>query len=414
MIAAAEREVLRDLARRVGDAAALPVMEERRALWRRHNALQPARPLLLVFPEGAWRELLPESALRTAAPAARAMEGELRRRLFTHEHFRDDTVIEKDWVVEKAVTSTGWGLEPRHAYSSAPTGAWGFDPVLKEPGDLKRLHFPEVRHDERESARRLVEAQEVFGDILDVRLAGIRHVSFHLMDLFTKRRGLHETLEDLVENPGFVHEAMAFFTEGSLRLVRQYEALNLLSPNHDGTYQSSGGVGYLDGPPASGADPARVKPRDLWASAESQEMALVSPAMHETFVMRYERRLLEPFGLAGYGCCEALDAKLDRVLAFPRMRRVSISPFANVARCAAALGDRAILSWKPSPSHLVGAFNPGLVRSCLREGLAAARGCVVEIILKDTHTCEGHGERFTRWTEIAREEINVAESAAGR
>ncbi|MBC7236793.1 MAG: hypothetical protein H5T69_13215 [Chloroflexi bacterium] len=25
------------------------------------------------------------------------------------------------------------------------------------------------------------------------------------------------------------------------------------------------------------------------------------------------------------------------------------------------------------------------------------------MILKDTHTCEGHPERFTRWTAIARE-----------
>ena len=28
------------------------------------------------------------------------------------------------------------------------------------------------------------------------------------------------------------------------------------------------------------------------------------------------------------------------------------------------------------------------------------------MILKDTHTCENHPERFTRWTEIARQEID--------
>ena len=29
--------------------------------------------------------------------------------------------------------------------------------------------------------------------------------------------------------------------------------------------------------------------------------------------------------------------------------------------------------------------------------------CVIEIILKDTHTCEHQPERFTQWTAIARE-----------
>lgn len=404
-VAQSDRDVLRAFARQVSQIAAMPVQVERRARWERHNALQPGRPLMLVFPEGSWRELLPDSALRCQGADARGMEWELRRRLFHHEHFRDDTPIPGDWVVEKVVTSTGWGLEPHHAYSADPTGAWGFDPVLKEPADLKTMRWPEIAYDETETRRRLALAQEAFGDLLPVRLSGIRHVSFHLMDMYTKRRGLLQTLEDLVENPGLVEDAMAFLTEGHLRLIKQYEALNLLGLNHDGAYHSSGGVTYLAGPIRPGADPERVTPRDIWASAESQEMAPVSPEMHERFVMRYERRLLELFGLNGYGCCEPLDGKVDRVLAFPNMRRISVSPFANVAKCAANIGDRAIVSWKPSPSHLVGTFNDALVRKTIREGLAASRGCRVEIILKDTHTCEGHPERFTRWTEIAREEI---------
>lgn len=34
-----------------------------------------------------------------------------------------------------------------------------------------------------------------------------------------------------------------------------------------------------------------------------------------------------------------------------------------------------------------------------------ANGCIVEMILKDTHTCENHPERFTRWTDIAQEVV---------
>ncbi len=39
--------------------------------------------------------------------------------------------------------------------------------------------------------------------------------------------------------------------------------------------------------------------------------------------------------------------------------------------------------------------------------VARANGCVLEMILKDTHTCEHHGERFDAWTRIAREEIRI-------
>ncbi|HRR79020.1 MAG TPA: hypothetical protein P5532_05415 [Planctomycetota bacterium] len=51
----------------------------------------------------------------------------------------------------------------------------------------------------------------------------------------------------------------------------------------------------------------------------------------------------------------------------------------------------------------MGGFDEGRLRSYIRHACEATRGCVVEMILKDTHTCENHPERFTRWTEIARE-----------
>jgi hypothetical protein len=136
-------------------------------------------------------------------------------------------------------------------------------------------------------------------------------------------------------------------------------------------------------------------------------MAGVSPVMHAEFITQYEKRLLEPFGLTGYGCCEDLSRKLDDVLTIPHIRRVSISPFADVRISAERLKGDYIFSWKPQPAHLVGEFSEPLVRGYLRDTLEVARrhGCVLEVILKDTHTCEHHPERFDRWLRIAREEI---------
>ena len=405
-----DREIVRDLAKRVAEIAALPVQTERRELWTRHNDLGPVRPMILVFPEGAWRELLPDSVIECEDKALRGIERGFRQRIYYHEHIRDDTVIERGFVVGKAVRNTGWGLEAKHVKSTEPRGAWGFDPVINEPADLGKLRHPEVTHDEKETQRRFEFAQDLLGDILEVELKGVAHVSFHPMSVYVKLRGLAQVMLDMYENRSMLHEAMAFLEDGYRGLVRQYVGQNLLSLNNNGTYQSSGGVGYTSELPGPGFDPERVRPPDMWASAESQEMAQVSPEFHEEFATAYERRLLEPFGLTGYGCCEDLTRKLDYVFSIPNMRRISISPFADVAKCAEKLRGNYIFSWKPHPSHLVGNFDADAVRAYIRHALDATgkHGCVVEMILKDTHTCEGRPERFAEWTRIAREEVERA------
>ena len=403
MITKEDRKILRDLAKRVVEIAELPIMEERRNMWKQHNQLRRVRPMILVFPEGSWRELLPQSALQCQGESARRIEWELRRRIYQYEHIYDDSVIEKKWVVNKVINNTGWGLEPKHKPSSQDTGAWGFDPVIKDYNDLKKLRFPEVKYDEEESMRQLEETQDLFGDILDVQLKGISHISFHLMAIYCELRGLEQVMLDMYENPSMLHEAMAFLEEGHRRLIQQYIDLNLLSLNNDDTYHSSGGVGYTDELPKPDYNPTRIRPCDMWASAESQEMAQVSPQQHYEFVMQYEKRLLEPFGLNGYGCCEALTNKLDYVFTIPHIRRISISPWADVDKCAEKLGDKYIFSWKPKPTYLVGNFDSEAIREYIKHTLDVTRECVIEIILKDTHTCENHPERFTRWTDIAQD-----------
>jgi hypothetical protein len=410
MIGSKDRTLLRDLAKKVAEIAALPVMAARRDLWKKHNALARGRPMILVFPEGSWRELLPDSALACEDREARGIEWQLRARLYYHEHLFDDTVIEKEWVVHKAIHHTEWGLEPKRRPSPSELGAWGFEPVLKEWKDLRKMRFPEVSVDGAATEQALAAAQDLFAGILDVKLKGIAHISFHLMQMYAMRRGLNETMMDMYDNPAMLHDAMGFLEEGHRRLIRQYTDLGLWSLNNDSTYHSSGGVGYTDELPKSGFDRRRVRPCDMWASAESQELAQVSPEMHAEFALRYEKPLLAPFALNGYGCCEDLTRKLDDVFTIPNIRRISIAPSANVDLCAPRLRDRYIFSWKPQPSCLVGRFDAELVRATLRHTIEVAKesGCVLEMILKDTHTCENHPERFTEWTRIARELVDSA------
>jgi hypothetical protein len=313
--------------------------------------------------------------------------------------------------VDGNVHERGWGLEPIKEYSSETRGSFAIRPVLLERSDIKKLHLPELVYDETSHLRQLEAMQALFGDILTVRRKGVAHISYHLWAQYIYLRGETAYLTDVIEAPDMVEEVMAFFTEAHKHLLNEMIERNLLSLNNDNTYHSSGGNGYTDELPAQGFDPQRVRPCDMWASAESQELAGVSPRMHRDFAMKYESELLEPFGLTGYGCCEDLSRKIEDVLRLPHMRRVSISPFANVDLSAEKLRDRAIFSWKPQPAHLAGMiFEPELVRGYIRHTLeiCKANGCVLEMILKDTHTCQQHPERFDEWTRIARQEIQAA------
>ena len=407
MISSQDRTILRELARHVAGIAALPIQDERHELWKKHNSLRPVRPLILIFPEGAWQELLTDRDLACEGEEAREIETALRRRIYYHEHLQDDTVIENEWVVHKVVRNSGWGLDVRRIPSTEKRGAWRFAPVIDGPADLDKLRFPEITYDAEATARELAHAQELFDGVLDVKLKGVDRISYHLMSQYTDWRGLAETMLDMHLHPKMLHDAMALLEEGHRRVLQQYVALNLLSLNNDGTYHSSGGNGYTDELPGPGFDPERIRPSGMWASAEAQELAQVGPRHHVEFSLEYEKRLLAPFALNGYGCCEDLTRKLDAVLTIPNIQRVSISPFADVDACAEQLARRCIFSWKPHPGHLVGTFDEERIRGDIRRTIRAARrhGCVLEMILKDTHTCEHYPERFHRWTQIAREEV---------
>ncbi len=402
-----DKLMLRDLARKVADIACLPEMEIRKKRWIEHNSLRSNQPMMLIFPEGAWEELLPPSALFCEDVHAREIEWNLRSRIYTYNHFEDDTVIEGEWIENAVIGDTGWGLDDIKQDSRSARGAYRIEPALKQYSDLGKMHFPDLIYDEVSTQKNLSQMHDLFGDILNIRPKGVSRIAYGLTSQYIFLRGETALLMDMVDAPDFVHEVMGFLVEGHTRLLQQLVDSNFLSLNNDSTYHSSGGNGYSDELPTAGFDPGHIRPADLWASAQSQEMQPVSPKMHREFVQGYEKQLLEPFGLNGYGCCEDLSKKLDDVLTIPHIRRISISPFANVDACAEILGKDYIFSWKPQPAHLVGDFNPELIRKYIRHTLdtTQANHCVMEMILKDTHTVELHPERMDEWTRIARELI---------
>ena len=95
---AKDKQIIRELAKRVAEIAELPIMAERRRLWKKHNSLQSERPMVYVSAEGSWRELLPQDTLECSDEEARRIEYNLRTRICVCRHFNDDRDREGGYV----------------------------------------------------------------------------------------------------------------------------------------------------------------------------------------------------------------------------------------------------------------------------------------------------------------------------
>ena len=209
---------------------------------------------------------------------------------------------------------------------------------------------------------------------------------------------------DFVEKPDFVHRFMTIMRDGTLALIGSLEAQGLLSLNNDDAYVGSGGLGWSrDLPQPDFAGQARLI--DMWGFGESQETVGISPRMFGEFIFPYQLPILERFGLNCYGCCEPLDKRWSIIERIPRLRRVSVSAWANVEKMAEQLGDRYIMSLKPSPTVLASpTIDEEAIRAGLRRVFELTRHCRVEAIMKDNHTIGNNPLNVIRWCQIAREE----------
>lgn len=93
------------------------------------------------------------------------------------------------------------------------------------------------------------------------------------------------------------------------------------------------------------------------------------------------------------------------------MRRIAVSPFANVKSCAEQIGSDYVLSWRPNPSSAVSrSIDEDFIRNDLRKNfdIFKANKSIFDITLKDVETVSGDATAIPRWTHIVRDEIEKA------
>ncbi len=401
-----DSRILRELARRVAEIAAKDVQDQRRDLWRRHNSLQPTRPPIYVRWSACWQEVFPDEQLGCRDPLFRAHERELREKIL-QDRLGDDFIIEP-WVRVQArfAGPSGerrWGPEIRFIPSTEKRGSWMFDPPIKSEADLDKLVAPRHQIDEEATARDLERLQEAIGDILEVGLSRapqMRHWRADISTDLARLRGLEQMMWDMVDRPAWLHRLLAFMRDGILHSQQQAEdAGDLRLCDHEN--QAMPYCLELADPAANGG---AVKRQDLWVFCASQETTLVSPAMFDEFMLSYQLPIVSRYGLAAYGCCEDLTRKIDCLRKIPNLRRIAVTPWADLRSCVEQIGSEYVISWRPSPAEMIcTGLNPQRVRRVIREGLEMARGCCLDITLKDVETIQGNFEGLIEWTRIVRE-----------
>lgn len=410
-----DRAILRGLAAQQAEIAALPAQRETIGQWKRLNGLGRGRPLVCTA-EIPWHEMDVdgELALQTSDPLCRQLEEGIRRTLYQWRHMRADMVVEGCLYSPLKVTNTDLGLnakvETLRIDERSSIASHRYANQVKDESDVAKIRTPRVLYDEEASRRRFETTCEIFDGVIPVRKRGVMARAFCPCDMLAERWGPQQFLLDLALKPALVQAAMERMTQACLGWLDQWEELGLLALNNTNVRAGTGGLSYCDELPGAECDPAHVRPADMWGLAMAQIFSEVSPAMHEDIALRYERRWLDRFGLSYYGCCEPLHLKIDVIEKYiPNLRKISVSPRADVAVAAEKMGARYVLSLKPNPAVLAWArWTPDRARRELRESLAKARGCVVEIVMKDISTVCYEPQRLWEWARIAAEEAAAA------
>jgi hypothetical protein len=414
-LTAGDTDILRRLAADLAVIAALPVHKEKARLWQKLNDLEPVRPMVWIN-EICWHEMNVDNelTLRTEHPWAQEQERDLRRTLYQWRHLPGDMIVDDYLACPLAIHSTDFGImeDVDIVTTDAATDIVSrhFHVQIRDFADLEKIKMPVVTHNQQATDLYYEAMCHVYSGIMPVRKVGQTHIWFTPWDYLIRWWGIQEAMIDLVERPELVHAGVERMVDAWMIELDQFVDQNLLAVDANNTRIGSGGYGYTNKLPGQDLDPNYVKPHNMWGCSNAQIFSEVSPEMHWEFAVKHDLRWLERWGMVYYGCCEPLDRKIEILRRIPNLRKISASPWCKTDRLIQKVGNDYVLSRKPNPAVFADdGWDPERARQDLRSFLEKARGCSVELIMKDISTVRYHPKRLWEWETIAME---VAEEFA--
>ena len=398
---------LRELAYRFMEVANDPRQQENKKNWKCLNDLKVCRPLVW-HNEVCWHEMNvdDELTLTTSSTFTRRIESELRRQLYLWKHMPGDMVIEPVIYSPAIVENTGIGVEVREDTAVTDENntivSHHFIPQIQSIEDINRIITPKVSFMKKQSDDTKQAYEDVLGGVIPVQVRGFPGFWFAPWDDIVTLMGVENALINLYDEPELMYRLIDRLIGVYIEALTQYENLGVIATNNSNFRIGSGAYGYSSELPAG--DTLNMKCSDIWGAAAAQILTSASPQMHEEFAITYEKKWLERFKLSYYGCCEALDKKIDILRSIKNLRKISISPWADCGNAASQIGRDYVISLKPSPAVLADvSFDLDSARDLLKKSLDSVKGCNVEIIIKDISTVRYYPQRLWDWVKMASE-----------
>jgi len=402
----ADKKILRELAKSVAEIAARPEQNQKRKLWEKHNDLLETPPLIFCDPEMAWYEIFPATVLQCHGNLARIWEFRLLKEIYWADTIKDDRVTTPEFTIQYIFSETSRGMETR-IIGGTSDGAYRWDPPISDYNEVDKLQFKQVIINNEKTVRLFELAQDIFGNILEVRLEGSYWWSFGMTSDLIFLRGFEQVLMDMYDNPAGLHKLMAFLRDENMAKLDFLENNGLLSLNSLGDFVGTGGYGWTSELPAPGCDGSHVRLMDMWGFSESQETVNVSPEFFKEYIFPYQDSILQRFGLNIYGCCEPLERRWEVISCLPRLRRVTVSPWSDPEYMAEIMGRNYVYCRKINPAYMATPLmDEESARTELRNTFRATKKhcCPVEVMLRDVMTLSWNPENAINWTRIARKE----------
>lgn len=404
-----DQSLLRELAKQYADLAAMEVNSQRKSRCQAVNGLSPQRPPVWID-EIPWHEMDIDGQLRLQCsdPLAREIEGYLRKSLFRWKYFQADMVLTPYYPMQKSSFSSGIGVTIREE-TQAVDAANGivshhYEDELDTEEKVERLHCPIITRDPDKDQLRKAKAEEYLGGILPVRLCGT-YIYFSPWDQISMLRGVEPILMDMIDRPELIHLTMKKFQEIGLSTMEQMEQLDLLDYEAVTLHCTPP---YTKDLPAPDYDGGKVRCKDIWFRSMAQMLSTVSPSMFEEFELEYMLPMAEKCGLTYYGCCEPLSDRIELLKRVPNLRKIGVSPWADIRKCAEQIGGSYVYARKPNPAMVAGTFDKPAVQKEIRETIQVCLEyqCPYEFVLKDISTVSYKPENLILWNQTVQETID--------
>ena len=411
-----ERVYLRELATRQAEYAALPVMAQRRQQWFDLNdGKSNVRPPFVLEASNFMFELLPDRRYRCESEAGKVIEKELLRYTRPHEVWQDDRVVPGMLDFSWFLDIDEFGPEVRVSLEKALDAegnavGYGFNhPITDLARDVKKLKPAVVSVDKDRSLAWKAHVEDVLGDILPVRLVVVWNDYNTLAQRLVHLMGMEAFFIATYEEPDAVHEVMAYLRDNALSIMRQEDELGILGLNNDHQEVWWSGHNYTNRLPPADVDEGHIRWKDRWQATNLQEATGMRPAMASEFLYPYVNEIAKPVGLLYYGCCEAVHQSWDDIRVIPNLAKVSISQWTDEDVMGEALrGTPIVYSRKPNPNYLSvdETLDEDAWAAHIRTTLEAARGCSIELLVRDVYTLHHNLDNARRAADIAQEQID--------